>query len=155
MGLITAMVGAVFGALLMRLIRWVFGWALGKEAMGLGDADLMMMIGAFLGWQATIVVLPLAVVGGLVYVLALIVVNPRFLFGERAFAFGPFLALGAVVTLLFFYRLVQLAWYLFQIPYQSMIFDGPMIVLAIVLIFVTGLLTTLVIRMIRLIVAAD
>ena len=50
-GLLTALVGALVGTLMMRLVRFVFSTGLGIEALGLGDADLMMMAGSFLGWQ--------------------------------------------------------------------------------------------------------
>jgi leader peptidase (prepilin peptidase)/N-methyltransferase len=154
LGLITAVAGAAFGSGLMRLIRAVFGWALGKEALGLGDADLMMMIGAFLGWQSILFVLFLGVATGLIYVLGVVVINPKFLQGERAFAFGPFLALGALLTLLFSYYLVGMAWYLLEIPLQSWFFEGSWIVYVLVLVGVVGLVTTLAIRMLRLVAAA-
>jgi len=154
MGLATALVGALFGTVLMRLIRSVFSWALGKEALGLGDADLMMMIGAFLGWQAVPFVLITAVMLGLVYVLGLIVINPRFLRGERAFAFGPFLAAAGVLTLLFFWQMVGLCWYLLEIPVQVYLFDATVLVQFVVLLAVVGLVVTLSIRMLRLVAAA-
>jgi leader peptidase (prepilin peptidase)/N-methyltransferase len=92
-GLLTALFGAAFGAALMRGIRWVFSWGFGKEAMGLGDADLMMMIGAFLGWQACVLVLLYGVAFGVVYALGMFIVNRR-----RELPFGPFLALGALLV---------------------------------------------------------
>lgn len=53
-GLLTALIGLLAGTLMMRAIRWVFSTGLGVEALGLGDADLMMMAGAFLGWQPVV-----------------------------------------------------------------------------------------------------
>jgi len=43
-GLATSVAGALAGTFFMRGIRFVFGAGLGKEALGLGDADLMMMV---------------------------------------------------------------------------------------------------------------
>ena len=66
---------------------------LGKEALGLGDADLMMMIGSFLGWQIVVVsvfvsVIPAAVFG----VIRLII------YRDNSLPFGPSLAAGALIT---------------------------------------------------------
>lgn len=94
LGLATAIFGAAFGAGMMRAIRWVFSWGFGKEAMGLGDADIMMMIGAFLGWQACVLVLLFGVGFGVVYALGKFIINRG-----RELAFGPFLALGALLVL--------------------------------------------------------
>jgi leader peptidase (prepilin peptidase)/N-methyltransferase len=154
MGLFTALAGAAFGWGLMWLIRWVFSWALGKEALGLGDADLMMMVGAFLGWQAIPFVLLMGVATGLVYVLGVVVINPKFLQGDRAFAFGPFLALGGFLTLLFFWYFVGFAYELLRIPAQIYFFDGGTLVQFLILTLVVGLVTTLAIRMLRLVFAA-
>ncbi|MCS6977416.1 MAG: prepilin peptidase [Gemmatales bacterium] len=154
MGLITAIVGAVVGTGVMRVIRAVFSWAFDKEALGLGDADLMMMIGAFLGWQAIPFVLVTAVLAGLLYVLGVVVINPKFLRGERMFAFGPFLALGGLLTLLFFWQFVGLSWYLFEIPIQVYFFSWTVFVQFLILLSVVALVVTLTIRMVKLMAAA-
>ncbi|HEX4591549.1 MAG TPA: prepilin peptidase, partial [Gemmataceae bacterium] len=49
-GLATGVAGILCGTWMLRLVRTVFTKGLGQEALGLGDADLMMMAGAFLGW---------------------------------------------------------------------------------------------------------
>jgi leader peptidase (prepilin peptidase)/N-methyltransferase len=53
--LLTAVAGLLAGTFLMRAVRWLFTSGLGIEALGLGDADLMMMAGSFLGWQPVVV----------------------------------------------------------------------------------------------------
>ena len=95
MGLVNSLLGAALGTGVVRGIRFVFGWGFGKEAMGLGDADLMMMIGAFLGWQATILVLIYAVFLGIGYALYAVLFNR-----DRLLPFGPFIA-GGVLLLLY------------------------------------------------------
>lgn len=93
-GFLTSLIGAIAGTGMIRLIRALFSWAYEKEAMGLGDADLLMMIGAFLGWQALVLVMGYAVILGLFYVLVM------FLFkGGSDLPFGPPLAGGAVLVL--------------------------------------------------------
>jgi leader peptidase (prepilin peptidase)/N-methyltransferase len=80
---------------LIRSVKFLFERGLGKEALGLGDADLMMMAGAFLGWQVIVVAF---FVGAMVSIpLGLVF---RLAKGEQAFPFGPGLALGTFITLM-------------------------------------------------------
>jgi leader peptidase (prepilin peptidase)/N-methyltransferase len=51
LGLMNGLVGAAVGTFLVRVFKFLFEWGFGQEALGLGDADLLMMVGAFLGWQ--------------------------------------------------------------------------------------------------------
>jgi hypothetical protein len=94
--LLTSLVGLAFGGGLIWAVR-VVGWvALGKEAMGFGDVTLMAMIGAFLGWQACLMIFFLSPFAALVIALA------QWLFtGRRDIAFGPYLCLAAVVVILY------------------------------------------------------
>lgn len=88
--------GAVLGIWLLDLIRLVGSVALGKTAMGAGDAKLAAMMGAWLGWKYLLVagflgcVLGALVGGGAI---ALSLLNRG-----QAIPFGPFLALGAILT---------------------------------------------------------
>jgi leader peptidase (prepilin peptidase)/N-methyltransferase len=142
MGLATALAGAVLGTGLVRLIRFIFGWGLGKEAMGLGDADLMMMIGAFLGWQSLVGVLFFAVFLGLFYAVFLVLTNRG-----HELPFGPFLAGGAVLTMLFTWPLA--AWS------QTSFFELRLIVILVGMCSVLAFFMTLSIRMFRLILMAS
>lgn len=75
--------------------------------MGAGDAKLVAMIGAFVGWQALLVTIILGAFSGAVCGLALIVLGFR---GYRdPLPFGPFLAAGAVTSTL--WGETFLAWY--------------------------------------------
>ncbi len=58
--------GALAGALLILAIRWIGGWILRKEAMGLGDVKLMAFIGALVGPTRVLYVLILASLSGAV-----------------------------------------------------------------------------------------
>jgi leader peptidase (prepilin peptidase)/N-methyltransferase len=106
LGLITAILGALAGSLVVRLIKWLFEVGFGREAMGLGDADLLMMAGAFLGWQIAVLSLFVGAVAALfLKVLGTLfgtasqkpTLDPRGE-GSRELPFGPGLALGVVVT---------------------------------------------------------
>jgi leader peptidase (prepilin peptidase)/N-methyltransferase len=141
MGLATSLVGALVGTLLVRAIRVIFSWGLGKEAMGLGDADLLMMIGAFLGWQAIGFVLMFAVGLGLVYAIGLVLRNKG-----SELPFGPFLAGGAILTTLTASSL--------NATFQWLFFDLSLIVRLLALSGILAFLMTMAIRMMRLVARA-
>jgi len=65
-----------------------------RESMGGGDVKLMAMIGAFLGWKLAILTFFVAPLFGAV---AGIIVKIRT--KESVIAYGPFIALGAVISL--------------------------------------------------------
>ena len=94
-GLVTGLAGVVVGTLLLRGVRFVFGLGLGIEALGLGDADLMMMAGSFLGWQPIVVAFFAGVFVGLIFGVAQLVLQ-----GDNMMPFGPSLAVGVVITFL-------------------------------------------------------
>ncbi len=94
-GLLTALVGLAVGGGTVWAVRLVAGWAMGEEAMGFGDVTLMGMIGAFLGWQASLMAFFLAPLAAIAIFLL-----QRILTGERAQAFGPYLCVGAAATVL-------------------------------------------------------
>jgi leader peptidase (prepilin peptidase)/N-methyltransferase len=94
LGLATGLTGAAVGMMLIRFVKFTFEQGLGREALGLGDADLMMMAGAFLGWQAVVVAFFIGSVVSLPLGIAFRLVNRE----EKTFPFGPGLALGVMIT---------------------------------------------------------
>jgi prepilin signal peptidase PulO-like enzyme (type II secretory pathway) len=94
--LLTSLVGMAFGGALVWAVRIVGYLGLRKEAMGFGDVTLMAMIGAFLGWQSTILVFFLAPFAAVV-----IAVTQTLLTGRRDIAFGPYLCAGALILILY------------------------------------------------------
>ena len=89
-GLLSALVGMVVSGSLVWAVRLVGSAALGKEAMGFGDVTLMMMIGAFLGWQAGLITFFLAPFAGL-----LVGILQLLLRRGAEIPYGPFLCLAA------------------------------------------------------------
>jgi leader peptidase (prepilin peptidase)/N-methyltransferase len=79
-----------------------------EEGLGMGDVKMLAMIGAFLGWQLTLLTLVLSSLVGSV-VGAAVILSRR---GDMKYAlpFGTFLALAALVASLAGDRIV--AWYL-------------------------------------------
>ena len=87
-----ALIGLFFGVVLIWTVRLVGGTALGMEAMGFGDVILAGVIGAYLGWQGVLVVFFIAPFFGLFFGLL-----RRGFQADREIPYGPFLALGSLV----------------------------------------------------------
>jgi leader peptidase (prepilin peptidase)/N-methyltransferase len=100
-----ALLGACAGFLLLFAVAQGYYLLTKREGMGLGDAKLLAMIGAFLGWRS----LPLAifagsVLGSLVGLLLILASRDRF----YKIPFGPFLSLGALLWLVLWAKNYQL-----------------------------------------------
>jgi len=100
-------VDATLGALLPAgLFLAVF--FLSRGGMGLGDVKLVAMIGAFLGWQLALLTILAAAISGSLVGVAMMVFQGK---GRKtAVPFGPFLSLGAVVSLAWGPQILR--WYL-------------------------------------------
>jgi prepilin signal peptidase PulO-like enzyme (type II secretory pathway) len=96
LGFLTALVGMTASGFLVWMVRIIGHAVLKREAMGFGDVTLMAMLGAFLGWQACLLVFFLAPFAGLV--LGGVVLTLR---RDSVIPYGPFLCLGALVLLTF------------------------------------------------------
>jgi leader peptidase (prepilin peptidase)/N-methyltransferase len=94
LGLLTALVGMIGGSLLPWSIRIIGSGALRKEALGFGDVTLMMMIGAFLGWQPSIFVFFLGPFAALIVGIAQVILRH-----DDVIPFGPYLCLGGLVVM--------------------------------------------------------
>jgi leader peptidase (prepilin peptidase)/N-methyltransferase len=79
-----------------------------RGGMGGGDMKLGAMLGAFLGWQQVLLAILVAVLAGGAVAVALLALGRK---GRKdPVPFGPFLALGGVMALL--WGDLLLAWYL-------------------------------------------
>jgi leader peptidase (prepilin peptidase) / N-methyltransferase len=94
--------GAIFGGLagggFIWIIRVLGSIAFGKEAMGLGDVDLMLGVGAVIGPGAAIISVFVATFLALPITLAMF-----FLRARRQLPFGPYLSMAAAVVMLFYF----------------------------------------------------
>lgn len=117
LGLLNGVLGAAVGTMLVRGIKFLFEWGFGQDALGLGDADLMMMAGAFLGWPVVVLGFFAGVILALVVQLPLLLldaINRRPV--RREMPFGPGLV-GGVVAVWFGWPLVApTAQMLYQLP---------------------------------------
>ncbi|NET48153.1 MAG: prepilin peptidase [Merismopedia sp. SIO2A8] len=97
--LMGGIVGAVVGIWLLDTIFVVGSIALGQPAMGGGDAKLVALMGAWLGWKS------LLLAGFLACALGAIVGSSAMALGllkrRQPMPFGPFLALGTGIALFF------------------------------------------------------
>lgn len=66
--------------------------------MGLGDVKLLAMIGAYLGWQGSLLSLMIGAFAGSIIGIAVIALRGKDI--KYAIPFGPFLSLGALCSLL-------------------------------------------------------
>jgi prepilin signal peptidase PulO-like enzyme (type II secretory pathway) len=99
-GLLSALVGLAAAGGLVWAVRLVGSAAMRREAMGFGDVTLMAMQGAFLGWQAALLVFflaPLAAVAAGIL--------QRLCSADDELPYGPFLCLAAVAVVVYWGRL--------------------------------------------------
>ena len=95
----SAVLGAIFGYLILWSVYWLFKIVTGKEGMGFGDFKLLAAIGAWFGWQLLPAVILLSSVVGAVIGIGMIIFKGKE--GGTAIPFGPFLALGGIAALFF------------------------------------------------------
>lgn len=95
--LVDAVVGALTGAGMLILVINGWYWWRQEEGMGLGDVNMLALIGAFLGWQGMLGAFLFAAVAGALGGLALVLTR-RLELGSKL-PFGFFLALGGIAAL--------------------------------------------------------
>lgn len=135
-GLATGLAGALAGIVMLRGIRFLFSAGLGKEALGLGDADLMMMAGAFLGWQHVVVAFFLSVVPALFFALFQVLFR-----NDNSLPFGPSLVIGVMATCL--------GWPWIGTYVQPLFFWGTLLAVLVVTGTVILFLSSLLMRLMR------
>ena len=94
-GLANGLAGMLVGTFLLRSIAFIFGKGFGMEGLGLGDADLMMMVGSFLGWQMVVVAFFVSSVPAMFVGFINLVVRR-----DNSLPLGPSLAMGTMGTCL-------------------------------------------------------
>ena len=106
-GLLDSVLGTVLGYGIPWGLANAYLLLRGRPGMGLGDAKLLAMIGAFLGWKPVLLTVMVgATVGSVV---GLVMIALKQVRRDQYLPFGPFLALGAIVSL--FFQSTVLSWY--------------------------------------------
>ncbi len=104
--LMTGVASAVLGIWLFDLIGLSGTLVLGQQALGGGDSKLAAMLGAWLGWKYLLITSFLACAVGSLFgigAMALGILDRR-----HPFPFGPFLALGAILTMFWGERIISI-----------------------------------------------
>lgn len=78
-------------------------WIFKKEAMGGGDVKLMAMVGAFMGWKMALLTFFVAPFFG-----AVVGIIEKIRTKESTIAYGPYLVIGALVSLFWGDRLIEI-----------------------------------------------
>ena len=109
-GWTASLVGIVFGGGLLYTIAEAYYRIRHEEGLGMGDVKMLAMIGAFIGWQLTLLTLMTASLAGSVIGLGLLATGRGSM--KYALPFGTFLALGAAFAAVLGPGLLD--WYLGQ-----------------------------------------
>ena len=95
--LLDAVIGVLAGAGVLILLINLWFWLRDEESMGLGDVNMLAMIGAFLGWQGVATTLLIASVAGAL--VGMLLMATRRMTLKSKLPFGFFLAVGGVTSL--------------------------------------------------------
>lgn len=106
LSLSSSLLGMLLGYSLLAFIRWVYWKRTNLIGVGQGDLELLAIIGAFLGPLGCWLSLLIGSFLGTLSVLLTMPVNQRHRHAQ--FPFGPFLALGAIITTIFQKTLVKM-----------------------------------------------
>jgi leader peptidase (prepilin peptidase) / N-methyltransferase len=106
-GVINSVLGIAVGGGVLWVLAWASPYLFGKEGMGGGDIKLLAMVGAFLGWKPALLTIMIGSLIGSVVGIGLIAA--RIIRRDEYIPFGPFLVVGAVLSM--FLAQPLLAWY--------------------------------------------
>lgn len=105
-GIVNALIGLVVGGGSLYAMAMLGDWLFKKESMGGGDIKMAAMLGAFVGWQKVILIFISSAVIGLVISIVIMFFSSR-LRRTRVIPFGPFLAMAAMVAIVYGDRLIS------------------------------------------------
>lgn len=103
-----SIIGAMAGYLSLWSLYWAFKLLTGKEGMGYGDFKLLAALGAWLGWQALPMIILFSSMVGVVFGVLQLRLSKQGI--EKAFPFGPYLAIAGWITMLWGDDILSLYW---------------------------------------------
>jgi len=109
-GFLFSLIGALVGGGLIYVTGALGTFVFKKDAMGGGDIKLVAMLGAFLGWEKSILIFLLAPMLALPMGLFL-----KFVKRKDVIPFGPFLSLAGWIGFLWGGRIIR--WYLYGVGF--------------------------------------
>ncbi len=95
--------GVLVGGGSIYLMGLLGEWIFKKEAMGGGDVKLMAMVGAFMGWKMALLTFFVAPFFG-----AVVGIIEKIRTKDSTIAYGPYLVIGALVSLFWGERLIDI-----------------------------------------------
>ena len=96
---LNSLIGMILGGGSLFVVATLYQWLFKREGMGGGDVKLLAMIGAFLGWESVIItIISSSLIGSITGIIMIVFKGKNF---KYAIPFGPFLSLGAVITLFY------------------------------------------------------
>ncbi len=129
LGLVSSFLGLAIAGGLIWGIRIVGSYMLAQEAMGFGDVTLMCMVGAVIGWQASLVGFVYSIVFAMVGVVILLISR-----SENHLPFGPYLCMGSLLALLRWPSVLTEFGVFFKMgPFLLLAFGGSLILMAFLL----------------------
>ena len=112
--ILDAAIGMGAGAGVVILLILGYKLVTGREGMGFGDAKLLAVLGAYMGWKALPFILMAGSIQGLLYAAGLMLAGSiKGSPWKQALPFGPFLALAGMEWLFFSDTLGRWLWGLF------------------------------------------
>ncbi|MDO8644360.1 MAG: A24 family peptidase, partial [bacterium] len=102
-----SLLGILVGGGVLFLVGFLYEKIRGQEGLGGGDVKLAALLGAFLGWQKVLFLLPMGALAGFLVALVLILFYKKGL--KFQLPFGPFLSLAALIQLYYGEAIIQ--WY--------------------------------------------
>jgi hypothetical protein len=96
-GFLGSLLGGLVGGFVVWLTRILGSLVFGREAMGMGDVDLMFGVGAIVGAGAATVAFFIAPAFGLALAIYMFLVGKR-----RELPFGPYLSLGTAFVMIYY-----------------------------------------------------
>ncbi|MGF1752729.1 A24 family peptidase [Vibrio makurazakiensis] len=102
-----SVIGAMTGYLSLWSVYWGFKFLTGKDGMGFGDFKLLAALGAWLGWQHLPIIILLSSLVGLVFGLIQLRLQKKGI--DKAFPFGPYLAIAGWISLIWGDQIMN--WY--------------------------------------------
>ena len=114
LNLTQALIGAIVGAGFLLFVYGAYYLLRKKEGLGMGDVTMMLLIGAYLGWQLTFFTLILASFVGAIIGVLFIFFRKKDL--QYSLPFGTFLAPAAYFAMLWGKPIIQAYLTLFRNP---------------------------------------
>ncbi len=99
-GIVSSAIGLIIGGGVLYLIAVLGDWLFKKESMGGGDIKMAAMLGAFLGWQKVVFIFFGGAVIGLLASIIVMTFSKK-VRQTRMIPFGPFLAIAAMVAIIY------------------------------------------------------